>query len=72
MLAINPRGQLPAFRDGDVVVNESLAAIMYLEDKYDSGTRLLPGDSVARARVSQQSGGLVPELQNTSPPGPGW
>jgi hypothetical protein len=25
------RGQVPTFKDGDVVVNESLAAIIYLE-----------------------------------------
>lgn len=34
VLAINPRGQVPAFKDGDVVVNESLAAIQYLDQTY--------------------------------------
>ena len=51
-MAINPRGQLPAFKDGSVVVNESFAAIIYLEEKYDSGTQLLPKDPAARALVS--------------------
>jgi len=51
VMAINPRGQLPAFRDGDVVVNESFAAIIYLEEKYESGTQLLPKDPAARALV---------------------
>jgi len=50
-MAINPRGQLPAFKDGDVVVNESFAAIIYLEEKYDSGAQLLPKDPAARALV---------------------
>lgn len=55
VLAINPRGQLPAFQDGDVAVNDSLAAILYLEDTYDSGTRLLPEDATSKAKVSLQS-----------------
>lgn len=55
VLAINPRGQLPAFQDGDVAVNDSLAAILYLEDTYDSGTRLLPDDATSKAKVSLQS-----------------
>jgi glutathione S-transferase len=43
VLALNPRGQVPTFKDGDVVVNESLAAIIYLEETYaNQGTPLLP------------------------------
>ncbi|KAK9832329.1 hypothetical protein WJX74_006526 [Apatococcus lobatus] len=34
ILAINPRGQVPTFKDGNSVVNESLAALMYLEKRY--------------------------------------
>ena len=34
VLALNPRGQVPTFKDGDVVVNESLAVIQYLDHKY--------------------------------------
>lgn len=33
-LALNPRGQVPIFKDGNVVINESLAAIQYLEHAY--------------------------------------
>lgn len=33
-LAINPRGQLPALRDGDYTLYESIAILCYLEDKY--------------------------------------
>ena len=51
VMAINPRGQLPAFKDGDVVVNESFAAIIYLEESYDSGAQLLPKAPAARAMV---------------------
>jgi glutathione S-transferase len=33
-LAINPRGQVPALRDGEVVVYESLAILAYLDRAY--------------------------------------
>ena len=58
VLAVNPRGKLPAFRDGSIIVNESMAALMYLEDAYDSGTRLLPREPAARALVSGQKSGF--------------
>ncbi|XP_078596914.1 glutathione S-transferase A-like isoform X1 [Branchiostoma floridae x Branchiostoma japonicum] len=32
ILKINPRGQVPAFKHGDVVVNESMAICLYLEE----------------------------------------
>ncbi|XP_060577398.1 glutathione S-transferase A-like [Ruditapes philippinarum] len=55
ILAINPRGQLPTFKDGDVVVNESGAICMYLEEKYsDNSNRLLPQDVNERAEVYQR------------------
>lgn len=39
----NPRGQVPTLTDGDIVVCESIAAIIYLEETYsDKGTPLLP------------------------------
>nr|ACC64445.1 glutathione S-transferase [Channa maculata] len=43
VLDINPRGQLPAFKIGDLVVNESYGACMFLEKKFQSqGNRLTP------------------------------
>lgn len=33
-LAINPRGQVPALRDGDYLVYESIAILAYLDRKY--------------------------------------
>jgi glutathione S-transferase len=35
-LAINPRGRVPALRDGDTVVSESLAILAYLDRKVPS------------------------------------
>ena len=34
MLAMNPRGLLPIFKDGDVVVYESIAILTYLDKKH--------------------------------------
>merc|ERR1711963_1113167 len=54
VLKINPRGQSPSFRDGDVIVNQSAAILDYLEYKFaDQGTQLLPTDPAARGRVLQ-------------------
>jgi glutathione S-transferase len=33
-LALNPRGQVPVLRDGDVVVRESIAILAYLDRQY--------------------------------------
>uniref|UniRef100_A0A672MA42 Glutathione S-transferase rho n=1 Tax=Sinocyclocheilus grahami TaxID=75366 RepID=A0A672MA42_SINGR len=35
--ALNPRAQLPTFKHGDIVVNESFAACLYLEVKHTRG-----------------------------------
>jgi hypothetical protein len=35
VFAINPRGQAPSFKDGDVIANESLAALLYLQVGHD-------------------------------------
>ncbi|XP_041361182.1 glutathione S-transferase A-like [Gigantopelta aegis] len=54
ILALNPRGQLPTFKDGNVVVNESNAIIEYLENEYpNNGAKLLPSDKAGKARVFQ-------------------
>lgn len=64
VLKLNPRGQMPTFRDGNTVVNESGAICDYLEYKFrDQGHCLLPKDDLAlRGRVLQR----VYEAQNLS------
>ncbi|XP_075867578.1 glutathione S-transferase A-like [Nelusetta ayraudi] len=55
VMAMNPRGQLPAFKHGDKVVNESYAAIMYLEDQFKSqGTKLIPDSPADKAMMYQR------------------
>uniref|UniRef100_A0A8C1WT65 Glutathione S-transferase rho n=1 Tax=Cyprinus carpio TaxID=7962 RepID=A0A8C1WT65_CYPCA len=53
--ALNPRAQVPTFKHGDIVVNESLAACLYLESAFKSqGTRLIPDDPTEQALVYQR------------------
>mmetsp|Transcript_32002 Transcript_32002/g.71110 ORF Transcript_32002/g.71110 Transcript_32002/m.71110 type:complete len:272 (-) Transcript_32002:609-1424(-) len=37
LIAVNPLGTLPGFKDGDDIVNESGAALMYILGKYGNG-----------------------------------
>ncbi|XP_026088093.1 glutathione S-transferase A-like [Carassius auratus] len=53
--ALNPRVQLPTFKHGDIVVNESFAACLYLESAFKSqGSRLIPDDPAEQALVYQR------------------
>src|ERR1051326_4568740 len=51
-LKINPAGKLPVLVDGDVVLTESVAIVLYLAEKYPDG-RLLPAGLAARAQVTR-------------------
>ncbi len=50
-LALNPRGQAPVLVDGDVVMNESLAILTYLELRYPGPSLLSRDDPTAMART---------------------
>jgi len=49
VLAINPKGQVPVFVDGDLSLYDSTVIIEYLEDAYPEPA-LYPGDPRERAR----------------------
>ena len=51
-LAINPRGKVPVLVDGDDVITESNAILIYLATKYDDGG-WLPRDAFGAAQVQQ-------------------
>lgn len=51
-LELNPRGQIPLLRDGDLVVSESLAVMHYLDSKYPS-PRLFGEDPRRTAKIEQ-------------------
>ncbi|RMF01695.1 MAG: glutathione S-transferase family protein, partial [Alphaproteobacteria bacterium] len=49
-LKINPRGRLPALRDGDFILTESLAMLVYVDEKFPDPP-LFPGGAQERARI---------------------
>jgi glutathione S-transferase len=52
-LAKNPFGQVPVIEDGDTVVADSNAILVYLASRYDPSGRWLPRDGLALARVQE-------------------
>ena len=49
---LNPRGQVPVLCDGDVVIWDSMAILVYLARRYGNG-EWLPNDAVQEAQVMQ-------------------
>ncbi|KAG7457434.1 hypothetical protein MATL_G00227150 [Megalops atlanticus] len=55
VMELNPRGQLPAFKHGNNIVNESYAACLYLESQFKSqGPQLIPDSPEEQAMVYQR------------------
>ncbi|XP_075931438.1 glutathione S-transferase A-like isoform X3 [Anarhichas minor] len=55
VMDMNPRGQLPALKCGTNVLNESLAACLYLESQYKSqGNKLIPDCPAEQAMMYQR------------------
>ncbi|XP_049607552.1 glutathione S-transferase A isoform X1 [Syngnathus scovelli] len=55
VLAVNPRGQLPSFKHGDNILNESYAACFYLENQFKSqGSKLIPDGPAEQAIMYQR------------------
>jgi len=52
-LALNPFGTVPVIEDGDVVVADSVAILVYLARKYDASHRWLPENPFAAAQVQR-------------------
>lgn len=50
--AINPRGQIPVLEDGELVIWDSMAILVYLARQYGD-TKWLPNDALGEARVMQ-------------------
>jgi len=51
--ALNPLGQIPVLEDGDLVLADSNAILVYLAKRYDRSGRWLPEEAVAAARVQR-------------------
>lgn len=52
-LALNPFGTVPVIEDGDIVIADSVAILVYLATRYDPDRRWLPEDPVGAARVQR-------------------
>jgi glutathione S-transferase len=52
-LALNAFGTVPVIEDGDVVVADSIAILVYLATRYDPERRWLPTDPVEAAQVQR-------------------
>jgi len=51
--SLNPFGQIPVLKDGDLVLADSNAILVYLAKKYGEGARWLPEDPAGAARVQR-------------------
>jgi glutathione S-transferase len=51
-LKINPAGKLPVLVDGDLVLTESVAIVLYLAEKYPDKS-LIPADLGQRAELNR-------------------
>jgi glutathione S-transferase len=61
-LRLNPAGKVPVLVDGDSVISESAAIVLYLADKYPE-KRLLPADLEERAQAYRWIMFAVTELE---------
>ncbi|MDQ1832743.1 glutathione S-transferase family protein [Massilia scottii] len=51
--ALNPLGQIPVLQDGELVINDSNAILVYLAKRYAPGSGWLPEDPVGAASVQR-------------------
>ncbi|XP_057290751.1 glutathione S-transferase A-like [Hydractinia symbiolongicarpus] len=55
IIKLNPRGQVPTFKHGDIILNESKGICHYLENQFKKqGTQLIPDDAAKQALVLQR------------------
>lgn len=48
---VNPQGLVPALKDGDNLITQSIAICEYLEEKYPDTPAILPADLIAKTHV---------------------
>lgn len=53
LLALNPLGQIPVLTDGDLVIADSNAILIYLAQRYDSSGRWYPDGALEQARIQR-------------------
>ena len=65
-LQLNPLGQLPVLRDGDLVLRDAQAILVYLASKYDSSGRWYPDEPASRGQVAMWLSFAGGELMTSS------
>lgn len=65
---LNPAMLVPTFVDDDedITLNQSLAIIEYLDEKYDSGFKLIPQHTLDKARVRMLAQDMACDIQPVS------
>lgn len=63
LIELNPWGEIPILQDGEVVLRDSQAILVYLARRYASAG-WLPGDAVGEAAVVQWLSTAANEIQN--------
>lgn len=63
LITLNPWGELPILQDGEVVLRDSQAILVYLAVRY-AGERWLPRDAAGMAQVAQWLSTAANEVQN--------
>ena len=56
---LNPLALVPVLTEGALQLSQSLAILEYLDERYDAGTKLYPGDAKNRARIRR----LIQEME---------
>ena len=51
-LALNPLGQIPVLVDGDLVLRDAQAILVYLAQRYDPGRTWHPADAVCAGKIA--------------------
>ncbi|ARN19094.1 glutathione S-transferase family protein [Piscinibacter gummiphilus] len=65
-LALNPFGELPVFQDGDLVLRDTQAILVYLATRYDPSRQWYPDDPVSMGRIQQWLSTGGGEVMNAS------
>lgn len=62
-LKLNPKGQVPVLQDGNVLLRDSTAILVYLARRYAPDDRWLPSEPAIQAEVQQWLSTAVNEIQ---------
>ena len=65
-LELNPLGQIPVLKDGDVILRDAQAILVYLAGKYDPGRTWYPEDAQSQGTIAMWLSFAGGEIMNSS------